>query len=210
MSNPYKIIDQSTWERSMHCMVFRNAVQPQYCVSLELDITNFRQKGKQKGNSFTLAFIHAVAKCANDITEFRYRFKGEDVVLYDSIDTSFTYMNKDTQLFKVINAPFCSDMNEYIKKAEQIMEEQKEYFTGPVPDDMFQFSALPWITFTHVSHTESGQKDKAQPMFDWGKYYERHGKLILPFSVQVHHSFVDGIHIGKLVQHLQEYLDSYE
>lgn len=40
-----------------------------------------------------------------------------------------------------------------------------------------------------------------------GKYFIRNQKVILPFSVQVHHSFVDGVHIGKLANALQNYLD---
>jgi len=31
----------------------------------------------------------------------------------------------------------------------------------------------------------------------------------MPVSVQAHHSFVDGIDIGKFVGLLQEYLDEY-
>ena len=34
MANLYQIIDEKTWERSMHCMVFRNSVEPemtQFC-----------------------------------------------------------------------------------------------------------------------------------------------------------------------------------
>ncbi|WP_239525054.1 CatA-like O-acetyltransferase [Methanosarcina mazei] len=30
---------------------------------------------------------------------------------------------------------------------------------------------------------------------------------MMPFTVQVHHTFVDGIHISKLVDKLQRYLD---
>ena len=28
MANNYKIIDEKTWERAMHCMVFRNSIEP--------------------------------------------------------------------------------------------------------------------------------------------------------------------------------------
>lgn len=31
-----------------------------------------------------------------------------------------------------------------------------------------------------------------------------------PFSVQVHHSFVDGIHVGKFVNMLQNYLNTLQ
>ena len=36
-----KFIDISAWERAMHYEVFRNSVQPQYCVTFDVDVTNF-------------------------------------------------------------------------------------------------------------------------------------------------------------------------
>ena len=205
--NKYKKIDQDTWKRAMHCAVFRNCVEPAFCVTLDLDITAFYRKIKQKNLSFTFAMIYAVAKCANQIGEFRYRFLDGQVVLFDKIDTAFTYLNKQTELFKVVNVPFAGNMEEYCQTAKQAAEEQKVYFTGPLGNDVFQFSPMPWVTYTHISHTNSGKKDNATPLFDWGKFYERDGKLWLPFSVQAHHSFVDGLHIGKLVEKLQAELN---
>ena len=41
MSNQYKIIDEKNWKRAMHCKVFRNSVEPAFCVTFELDITHF-------------------------------------------------------------------------------------------------------------------------------------------------------------------------
>lgn len=55
-----------------------------------------------------------------------------------------------------------------------------------------------------------GEKDNVIPLFDWGQYYGKDGKIWLPFFVQVDHSFVDGVHIGKLAEKLQLYLDTYE
>ena len=208
--NEYKIIDQSTWKRAAHCAVFRNCVEPAFCVTLELDITEFYRKIKQEKLPFTFAMIYAVAKCANRIEEFRYRFLEGHVVLFDKIDTAFTYLDKQTELFKVVNVPFAGNMSEYCKTAKQAAEEQREYFTGPLGNDVFQFSPMPWVTYTHVSHTNSGKRDNATPLFDWGKFYERDGKLLLPFSVQAHHSFVDGLHIGRLAENLQSWLNNYQ
>ena len=103
MANSYQIIDEKTWERTMHCMVFRNSVEPAFCVTFEADITNFKRMVKEQGLSFTLAMVYAVCKCANKIEAFRYRFVDGQVVLYDKIDTAFTYLNKETDLFKVVN-----------------------------------------------------------------------------------------------------------
>lgn len=208
--NEYKIIDQRTWKRAAHCAVFRNCVEPAFCVTLELDITEFYRNIKQEKLPFTFAMIYAVAKCANRIEEFRYRFLEGQVVLFDKIDTAFTYLDKQTELFKVVNVPFAGNMGEYCKTAKQAAEEQREYFTGPLGNDVFQFSPMPWVTYTHVSHTNSGKRDNATPLFDWGKFYERDGKLLLPFSVQAHHSFVDGLHIGRLAENLQSWLNNYQ
>lgn len=207
MSDNYKIIEEKTWERAMHCAVFRNSIEPQFCVTFEADITNFKEKVKRQGLSFTIAMVYAVCKCANEIEEFRYRFLDGKIVLYDRIDTAVTYLNKSTNLFKVINVPFVDDINAYCKLAYAAANEQKEYFTGPLGNDVFQCSPMPWVTFTHISHTNSGKRDNATPLFDWGKYYEKNGRIMMPISVQAHHSFIDGIHIGQFVNRLQEYFD---
>ena len=41
-----QFIEVSTWERAMHYEAFRNSVQPQYCVTFDLDVTNFLLKTK--------------------------------------------------------------------------------------------------------------------------------------------------------------------
>ncbi len=202
-------IDLAAWNRVMHFQVFRNSVQPQYCVSFELDITNFLQRIKERGYSFTFSFVFAVTKCANEIEEFRCRFWEGKPVIYDRINTSFTYLDDDSELFKVVNVEMQDTIEEYVLLAAKTVREQKEYFTGPMENDIYQFSSFPWVSFTHISHTESGKKDNAVPMIDWGKYFIRDEKVMLPFSVQVHHSFVDGVHIGKLAKSLQDYLNCF-
>ncbi len=207
MANSYQVIDEKTWKRAMHCMVFRNSIEPAFCVTFELDITNFLKKTKEQGHSFTLAMVYAVCKCANEIEEFRYRFVDDKIVLFDKIDTAFTYLNQETELFKVVNVPMQDTMQEYVEMAMKAAREQKEYFTGPLGNDVFQCSPMPWVTYTHISHTNSGKKDNATPLFDGGKYFERDGWIIMPVSVQAYHSFVDGLHIGKFVDKLQKFMN---
>lgn len=210
MANNYTVIDENNWKRAIHCKVFRNSIEPSFCVTFELDITNFLNRIRTEKYSFSMAMIYAVSKCANEIEEFRYRFVDGKIVLFEKIDTAFTWLNKETELFKVVNVPMKDTLKEYVSEATKMAKEQKEYFTGPLGNDVFQFSPMPWVSYTHISHTNSGKKDNATPLFDWGKYFEREGKVILPFSVQAHHSFVDGLHIGKLAKLLQEYLNNYD
>lgn len=207
MCEKYHIVDVTNWKRTMHCEVFKNFELPHYCVTIELDVSNFYRKINEKNWSFPFALIYSVTKCANEIEEFRYRFYKGNVILYNQINTSFTYINKETELFKVVNVEMQNYIEDYIKLASETAKSQSEYFMGPLGNDVYQFSALPWITYTHISHTFNGNKENATPMFDWGRYYDKDGKLMLPFSIQVHHSFVDGIHIGKLVEKIQRYIN---
>lgn len=209
MSNNYRLIDETNWERATHCMVFRNSVEPAFCVTFEADITNFKRNVKEQGLSFTLSMVYAVCKCANEIEAFRYRFLDSKVVLFDKIDTAFTYLNDETKLFKVVNVPMMDNIKDYVELATKTASEQKEYFTGPLGNDVFQCSPMPWVTYTHISHTNSGKKDNATPLFDWGKYYKKEGKIYIPISVQAHHSFVDGLHIGMFVEKLQKFFDDF-
>jgi|GEM_PF-2208719 len=48
------------------------------------------------------------------------------------------------------------------------------------------------------------------PRLAWGKYFIDGDKILLPFSVQAHHSFVDGIHMGQYIDYLQAYLDMFK
>ena len=34
-------------------------------------------------------------------------------------------------------------------------------------------------------------------------------KIMIPVSVQAHHSFVDGLHIGQFVEELQNFFNEY-
>ncbi len=52
MPNHYQVIDETTWKRAMHCAVFRDSVEPAFCVTFEADITKFLQIVKR-------AFLYA-------------------------------------------------------------------------------------------------------------------------------------------------------
>ena len=208
MSNAYRVIEEERWERAMHCAVFRGCVEPAFCVTFELDITRFLAYIREKGYSFTLSMVYAACRCANEIEAFRYRFVDGKIVLFDRIDTAFTYLNPESELFKVVNVPMQDTLADYVTLAKRTADAQTAYFTGPLGNDVFQCSPMPWVSYTHISHTNAGKPDNATPLFDWGKYAMREGGVYLPFSVQAHHSFVDGLHIGKFADAMQRYLDA--
>jgi chloramphenicol O-acetyltransferase type B len=75
-----------------------------------------------------MAFIFAVTKCADEIEEFRYRFLDGEVVLYESIDTSFTCLDIEKELFKVVNVPMQDTIEKFVQLATVTAESQKRTF----------------------------------------------------------------------------------
>lgn len=100
-------------------------MEPAFCVTFELDVTNFLEKIRKQQYSFTFSMVFAVSMCANEMEEFRYRFSDGKMVLFDTIDTAFTYLNKDTELFKVVTVPMTDTMEKYVRTAAKIAYNQK-------------------------------------------------------------------------------------
>lgn len=136
---------------------FRDSLMPQYCVSFDLNITHFYREIKRRGLSFSMAFMYETAKCGNKIENFRYRFENGEVVLYDQIGTSFTYMEKGAELFKMIKVDMKDTLEEYIETAQTIIKNQTAYFDAPPGNDVFvfrQFHGYPSIIFPiHMEET---------------------------------------------------------
>lgn len=139
----YEMIEIDKWKRKQHYQIFREYQKPRYDISFELDITNFYEKIRRKKLSFTMAFIFAVAKAADKIEEFRYRFEDGNVVLYHKINLSFTYLDKETELLKNVVVEAKEDLEEFVLYAKRIADNQKDYFTGPMGNNIYQFSAIP-------------------------------------------------------------------
>lgn len=210
VESEYKVVDREKWKRATHYEHFRRVENAFYGVSYKVDLTHFFKIMQEKDLPFYYSFMHAVTICANTLDAFRYRIKNENVVLYKTVSPSFRGLEKGTDLFKVVTVDFTENLSDFIADAKSAEENQTEYFVTTGRQDIYDISCIPWISFTHVSHTVSADKDYAAPNFTWGKYYKDGEKILLPFSVQAHHSFVDGVDLGKFSKILQNYLDEFE
>jgi chloramphenicol O-acetyltransferase type A len=207
-----KYIDLENWKRKEHFAFFNRMDYPQYNICLNLDVTKFKQFTKQRDLPFYYAMIYAVTRVVNETEEFKYRIRDGKVLLHDTVHPSFTDMNadKENDLFKFLVVDMTADIGEFVKSAQDTNCSQTEFFPAEKlagRDDLIYITCIPWISFTHISHTISLNKNDSVPRISWGKYFMQNGKIMLPFSVQVNHAFVDGVHVGKYVGRLQHFLD---
>jgi len=111
----------------------------------------------------------------------------------------------------MVNVEMTDSIMDFAAKAAKKSNEQSDFISQDEErrDDMAYITCLPWVTFTQLTHTMTLNNEDAVPRLSWGKYFDDNGKRLLPFSVQAHHSFVDGIHIGRYIDILQIFLDEY-
>ena len=207
-----EIINLDTWERTTHYKFFKRMDYPHYNICVNIDISNFLTKIEENKIPFYYAMIYAATYALNLVEEFRYRIRGEQVIFHNMIHPSFTDMSDGTDLFKMVTVYMEKSILDFTKKAKEKSDNQTNYFViADVEgrDDLTYITCIPWVSFTHLSHTISFNKDDSVPRLAWGKYFKEGEKMLLPFSVQAHHSFVDGIHMGKYIDCLQEFLNQY-
>lgn len=186
---------------------------PHYNICANIDITHFLAAVKAKNMSFYYAMIFAAADVLNKIEVFRYRIREDNVILHDMVHPSFTDITAGSDLFKMVTVDMEESIKNFVHKSETKSRNQKDYFVASEVegrDDLIFITCIPWVSFTSISHTISFNKNDSVPRLAWGKHYADGDKIILPFSVQAHHSFVDGIHVGRYIEILQDYLDRFE
>jgi len=208
-----RYIDLEDWKRKEHFEFFYRMDYPQFNICMNIDITRFLGFTKNSGLSFYYAMIYAVTDVMNQLEDFKYRIRDGKVVLHDKIHPSFTYMD-DTDndgLFKLITVDKMDDIGAFEKTAKEAIRTQNNYFVFDKligRDDLIYITCIPWISFTHLSHTITINRNDSVPKISWGKYFKDGGNVLLPFSVQVNHALIDGFQIGKFVERLQQYLDA--
>jgi chloramphenicol O-acetyltransferase type A len=205
-----EVIDLNIWDRKEHFAYFRGTDYPQFNICANIDITKFLEYVKANKLPFYYAMIFAATAAANMNTNFRYRIRGNSVILHERLQPSFTHLDKDTNLFKYVTVDMNGDMKEFAVIAGEKAERQEGLFAPDdhdERDDLLYLTCIPWVSFTHISHTISLNKDDSVPRISWGKYFTEGGKTILPFSVQVNHALADGYHIGQYYNQLQDYID---
>ena len=208
-----KKIDVTTWPRREHFAFFARMDYPQFNICFDLDITGILPYVKREGLAFYQTMIYLSTLSANEVEEFRYRLRDGEVVLHDELRPSFTDMDKVSDLFRMVAADMKPTLREFVTAARAKSAAQKEYFPAADfigKDDYIYYTSIPWISFTHLSHTISLNKNDSVPRISWGRYYEREGRTYLPYSVQVHHAFADGIHIGRYREKLEEIMKTIE
>ena len=149
---------------------------------------------------------------ANAIREFRLRILNDGkVVEFDRVEATQTILNDD-ETFSFCYFESRDDIIEFDRAGKLARDKYKKLKTFDVETDrvdLIYYSSIPWISFTSFKHASRHNNRQTVPRMVFGKIFDDDGKKKMPFSVEVHHALVDGIHVGKLFELFQAKLDSY-
>ena len=201
-----RVIDVDQWNRKEQFHFFLNYDNPFFGLTVNVDVTTLLQFTRDKGYSFFAAYLFISQFVANSIPEFRYRLKDGQVLDFPEIAAGSTIL-KSNKVFT-----FCYfDYMQSFPVFEQHALEQIKKCSQPESrlDDhdynlaQIHYSVLPWVHFTGLTHPRNYGIEDSIPKIVFGKYTKEAGKVILPISVEAHHSLMDGFHVGQYFEGFQ-------
>lgn len=205
-------IDLSSWKRKRHYDMFKNMDAPHYHFCADVEVGKALAFCQSHKISSFVFIVHQITRAVNAIENFRYRIRDDRVCLHRRIHPSFTVMSDD-ELYYHCTVDYQRDINSFDALANKqiaISKTQKVLLDSVGRDDLIYMSCIPWIKFTSASHAMHYSPVDSVPRFYWGKYQTQGDKVVMPFAVQAHHALVDGLHVGKLFELFQQYLNEPE
>lgn len=207
-----RYIDMETWPRREHFQMFSTFNHPHWGLCANVDLTVFYPPIKRRGLSFTVAWVYVLARAANAIPEFRQRIRGAQVVEHDVVHPAITVLT-DEDLFGFCTFEYVEDFAEFAPPAAEQMAYVREHPTlkdEPGRDDLLFMTAIPWVSFTNFMHPMQLHPADSVPRFAWGRFFEDGERLKMPLDVQGHHALMDGFHVGRFYQQVQDHLSHPE
>jgi chloramphenicol O-acetyltransferase type A len=201
-----RYLDTATWSRRQHFEFFKDYHNPFFNICTNVEVTPLLDLTRSTENiSFFIAYHFFSIKAANEVEPFRYRLRGDRILIHDRVhagttillaDENFTFAYFDyTEEFAVFQAHAKATIQSVKAGGVQLYQRAEQ-------DDLIYHSVIPWATFTSISHARKGAREESVPKITFGKYREDGGRMMMPVSVEVHHALMDGLHVGRYFERL--------
>lgn len=202
-------LDLDTWPRRDLFEFYRDFDKPFFNICTRLDVTKLVDELKHHpGISKALTYHYFALKAANDIEQFRYRLRDGRVLIHDVIHGGTTLMLPN-ETFTLVYFDYARTFADFIGPAQLAVEETRKsggFHPRHEDDARIHCTTLPWISFTSFSHARKWRRDDSVPKISFGKFTTENDRTLMPFSVEVHHALVDGLHVGRYIARVEEML----
>jgi chloramphenicol O-acetyltransferase type A len=207
-----KYLDVENWSRRDLFKFFLSYDNPYFNICLRLDVTEVLSWLRSRATvSVSLANHYFALRVANENEPFRYRLQDDKVLVHEVINGGTTVLLPD-ETFTFAYFDYDEDFDDFMKGAQESVAKTiaKPTFQPTPRDNLIYFTTLPWFSFTSFAHARKRGRGDSVPRIAFGKFVQENGRTLLPFSVEVHHALMDGLHVGRYVNRLQEALSNPE
>lgn len=198
-------LDLERWNRRAHFELFRGYDHPFFNLCAPLEVTALRAvTGGDTGRSFFLSALWLSLAAANAVEPFRYRLRGDRVLVHEVIHGSGTILRPDGT-FGFAYLDFDPDFGRFHQRAATEVERvraSREVEPAAGRDDLIHYSAIPWVAFTSFAHARHLAEGDSVPKIVFGKVYPDGAAEKMPVSVELHHALADGLDAGRFFEAL--------
>ena len=208
-----KYLDLETWYRRQTFEFFIGYTNPYFNVGAKLDVTGLLTFVRSRPGLRVSSAVHYFGlRAANETEPFRYRLKDRNIIVYDVINGGTTVLLPN-ESFAYAYFDYHHDFDKFVAEMSKAVDDVRND-TGPLKptmrDDVIYHTTLPWISFTSFAHARTPGRGDSVPRFVFGKFTEENGRTMMPFSVEVHHALMDGLHVGRFLARFEEFLANPE
>lgn len=181
-----------------------------YSLTQDLCITEFYNYIKTENLRFYPSFTWAVINTINKHKEFRMGYDEHgNVGYYDFVNPEYTVLNRKTKNMESLNTEYCDDFPVFYRAMAADMDRFEREGVGTVSrENSVLVSCAPWYSYTSLTFQMKSSIYFLRPMIVWGKYQIQEGKVILPFTIQMHHGAADAYHCHLLFEDLMKIINN--
>jgi chloramphenicol O-acetyltransferase type A len=203
-------IDVGTWHRRDAFHRFRHYDKPFFNVCTRLDVAGLRAAAREAGIGLATAVYHLTLRLAHETEDLRLRLDGDRVYVADTVGAGAVVLRTDGSI-TFSRLPYHPDLGEFARRSREIVEAARAPGSAMFDDEddteVLHVTTLPWVHFTSFSHARRwDQEDDSIPKLAFGRADPDGDRLWMPMSVEVHHSLMDGLHVGLFVQRFEQEL----
>ena len=202
------LIEIEKWERREHFEFFSKFSDPFWGLTFNVDCTRAYRTAKEGNYSFYLWYLFQSLNAVNQCPAFKLRIEDGKPVRYDRIDASAT-VDRTDGTFGFSNIIFDDDFMVFQQNAKAEIARVRAgtgINAGVAGLNVIHYSAVPWISFTALSHAHHSGYPDSVPKISFGKTFMQGQQMFMPVSIHAHHALADGSHAGHFAELLQELL----
>lgn len=209
-----RAVDLEQWPRKQHFELFQHFSQPYFNVCVQLNAKILYETCKKADIAFFHGYVYCLLTACHQYEPMMLRIIEQKPCYINSMRASVVELAED-ESFRFSYFKLQPTLNEFANAAKLVSDDTKlkplfsdAFKATEGQADLIHVSVLPWLNFSSFSHAFSQGASNGIPKFVLGQYNFETGSM--PLAVDVHHALLDGLHVAKFIQLLQQMFDNIE